>query len=266
VNPTSRFFIELSYKGTRYHGWQVQPNAVTVQEVLEKALSIVLREKTETTGCGRTDSGVHASAFFAHFSGSEALARSLQNEEARLTATARLNAILPQDIAIKRIFPVHGNAHARFDASERSYRYFIHFHKDPFSTETSWLLPKKPDITRMNEAAALLTDYVDFSSFSKSHTQVLTNNCTIRQAVWSATGKGIVFQISANRFLRNMVRAIVGTLLDVGYGKIQPAAVGAIIESRSRSHAGASVPACGLHLTEIIYPYLNPPKPPAEHV
>jgi tRNA pseudouridine38-40 synthase len=234
--------------------------------MLEKALNVVLREKTETTGCGRTDTGVHASDFFAHFDGSETTTSSLLSEETRLTVVASVNAILPQDIAIKRIIPVHTDAHARFDASERSYRYFIHFHKDPFKTETSWLLTKKPDTGLMNEAAALLPGYTDFSSFSKSHTQVLTNNCTIRHAAWSTTDDGIVFEISANRFLRNMVRAIVGTLLDIGYGKIQPAEIGTIIESRSRANAGVSVPACGLHLTEIIYPYIGPLKQPAEHV
>jgi tRNA pseudouridine38-40 synthase len=254
---TQRYFIELAYDGTRYHGWQIQPNAVTVQELLNKALSTVLRQSVDTTGCGRTDTGVHATEFFAHFD------LQLSEESAAKTPPsggwgARLNALLPTDIAIKNIMPVHIDAHARFDATLRSYQYHIHFNKDPFKHNYSWLIKDRPDIGLMNEAAKIIMEYIDFSCFSKSNTQVKTNNCTISRAEWVETDGGIVFHISADRFLRNMVRAIVGTLMQVGRKAIEPEDVRAIIESKNRSEAGTSVPACGLYLTEVKYPYLAP--------
>ncbi|MBE9584806.1 tRNA pseudouridine(38-40) synthase TruA [Mucilaginibacter sp. JRF] len=254
---TQRYFIELAYDGTRYHGWQIQPNAVTVQELLNKALSTVLRQPIDTTGCGRTDTGVHATEFFVHFD------LQLSEENAAKTPPsggwgARLNALLPTDIAIKNIMPVHIDAHARFDATLRSYQYHIHFNKDPFRHNYSWLIKDRPDIGLMNEAAKIIMEYIDFSCFSKSNTQVKTNNCRISRAEWVETDGGIVFHISADRFLRNMVRAIVGTLMQVGRKAIEPEDVRAIIESKNRSEAGTSVPACGLYLTEVKYPYLAP--------
>ncbi|OOQ57462.1 tRNA pseudouridine(38-40) synthase TruA [Mucilaginibacter pedocola] len=245
-----RYFIELAYDGTKYHGWQIQPNAVTVQELLNKALSTLLRQPIETTGCGRTDTGVHATEYFVHFDHSSMDHRPWTMDK------KGLNALLPHDIAIKRIIPVEPEAHARFDATLRSYEYHIHFQKDPFRHGYSWLLRDTPDLELMNRAAAIIMEYSDFSCFSKSNTQVKTNNCKIVNAAWEPTEKGIVFKISADRFLRNMVRAIVGTLIMVGRGEIPPEAVRDIIESKNRSNAGTSVPACGLYLTEVKYLYL----------
>jgi tRNA pseudouridine38-40 synthase len=250
VSAQQRFFIELAYDGTNYHGWQSQHNAVSVQEVLNKALSTILREPIETLGCGRTDAGVHAKQFFAHFTPQPPKGGVLEFTGAHVRS---LNSILPQDIAIKRIFPVAHDAHARFDATLRSYEYHIHFNKDPFKNGYSWLLRDEPDIALMNQAAAIMKEYIDFSCFSKSNTQVKTNNCKISKAEWVKTDGGIVFHISADRFLRNMVRAIVGTLLQVGHHTIEPEAVRAIIESKNRSNAGVSVPACGLYLTQVLY-------------
>lgn len=255
MTSTQRYFIQLSYDGTNYHGWQTQPNAVAVQEVLDKALSTVLREPIETLGCGRTDTGVHAKDFFAHFTPQPPEEGAF--DEAGLKNLVRsLNSVLPHDIAIKNILPVDAEAHARFDATLRSYQYRIHFNKDPFKHGYSWLLRDVPDLKLMNEAARIIMEYIDFSCFSKSNTQTKTNNCKISRAEWVREDDGIVFHISADRFLRNMVRAIVGTLIMVGRKEIQPEAVRDIIESKNRSNAGASVPACGLYLTEVKYPYL----------
>jgi len=249
VANLQRYFIELSYDGTNYHGWQVQPNAVTVQEVLDRALSTVLRRPIETVGCGRTDTGVHATEFFAHY-----------EVESSMTidkVVHSLNGILPPDIAIKNIFPVDDEMHARFSATLRSYQYHIHFNKDPFKHGYSWLLRDEPDIDLMNQAAQIIMQYTDFSCFSKSNTQVKTNNCKISRAEWVRTDDGMVFHISADRFLRNMVRAIVGTLLMVGRKEITPEGVREIINSKDRSNAGISVPACGLYLTEVKYPFVD---------
>lgn len=245
-----RYFIELSYDGTNYHGWQVQPNAVTVQEVLDRALSTVLRTPTETVGCGRTDTGVHATEFFAHFD-CESIIHGLSTMDKTVRS---LNSVLPLDIAIKNIFPVDDEMHARFSATLRSYQYHIHFNKDPFKHGYSWLLRDEPDIDLMNQAAQIIMQYTDFSCFSKSNTQVKTNNCKISRAEWLRTDGGMVFHISADRFLRNMVRAIVGTLLMVGRKEVTPEGVREIINSKDRSNAGTSVPACGLYLTEVKYP------------
>jgi len=261
VSAQQRYFIELAYDGTKYHGWQVQQNAVSVQELINKALSTLLRQEIETVGCGRTDTGVHAKEYFLHFAtqppegGAEDALQKFP-----LQGVRGLNALLPHDIAIKQIIPVHPDAHARFDATRRSYEYHIHFDKNPFLNGYSWLLRDRPDLDRMNRAAAIVMEYTDFSCFSKSNTQVKTNNCKIVNAVWEQTENGIVFKISADRFLRNMVRAIVGTLLMVGKGDMQPEDIRKIIESKSRSNAGMSVPACGLYLTEVKYPYM-PPSP-----
>jgi tRNA pseudouridine38-40 synthase len=276
VTDKQRYFIELAYDGTGYHGWQIQQNAVSVQEILNKALAIILRQPVETTGCGRTDTGVHAREFFAHFDvdvhSPLTIDHSAGDNHGPLTMDhglstinygqkARgLNALLPTDIAIKNIIPVHAEAHARFDATMRSYQYHIHFNKDPFLRGYSWQVRDVPDMELMNQAAAMIMEYIDFSCFSKSNTQVKTNNCKITRAEWVKTEQGMVFHISADRFLRNMVRAIVGTLMMVGKHEMPPEGVRQIIESKNRSNAGMSVPACGLYLTEVKYTYL-PPNP-----
>lgn len=251
-----RYFIELAYDGTNYHGWQVQPNAVTVQEVLEKALATILRQPVETVGCGRTDTGVHAKEFFAHFD-----VEPIDDRPWTIDETANilrsLNSVLPKDIAIKKIFPVASKAHARFDATLRSYEYHIHFDKDPFKAGYSWELRYRPDVELMNKAAIIIMEYTDFSCFSKSNTQVKTNNCKIEKTGWVIEEHSITFNISADRFLRNMVRAIVGTLMMVGRKEITPDDVRAIIESKNRSNAGTSVPACGLYLTQVKYPFVG---------
>ncbi|MFD2873417.1 tRNA pseudouridine(38-40) synthase TruA [Mucilaginibacter ximonensis] len=242
-----RYFIDLSYDGTNYHGWQVQPNAITVQEVLDKALTTILRMPIETVGCGRTDTGVHAKEFFAHYESEQTIPSA--------NLIRGLNAVLPHDIAIKNIFEVDDEIHARFSATLRSYQYHIHFNKDPFKHGYSWLLRDMPDLELMNQAAQIIMEYTDFSCFSKSNTQVKTNNCKISRAEWVNVEDGVVFHISADRFLRNMVRAIVGTLLMVGRKEISPEDVRNIINSKDRSNAGTSVPACGLYLTEVKYPF-----------
>lgn len=254
LDQTRRYFIEIAFNGTAYHGWQIQQNAVSVQEILNKALSIVLRQSIETTGCGRTDSGVHATQLFAHFE-LEVQTSNFQFPISNSKLQISLNSLLPYDIAVKRIIEVAPNAHARFDAVKRSYEYHIHFKKDPFKLGLSWLLKDRPDIDLMNRAAAIIMEYQDFSCFSKSNTQTFTNNCHITKAECKETEGGMVFFISADRFLRNMVRAIVGTLIQVGRREISPEEIRSIIESKNRCNAGASVPACGLYLTEIKYPY-----------
>ena len=246
-----RYFIQIAYDGSLYHGWQIQPNAITVQELLDKALSTVFRQAVETLGCGRTDTGVHAKDFYAHFD--------LENLEENkvLNSISGINALLPYQIAAKQIIPVHHDAHARFDATSRAYQYFIHFEKDPFKLNRSWLIKDQLDILAMNEAAALLFDYTDFSCFSKSNTQTFTNNCKIVQAFFAEIDGGLVFTIQADRFLRNMVRAIMGTLVRIGKNEIKLADFKAIIESKNRSNAEQSVPACGLYLVKIEYPYIK---------
>jgi len=254
VATLQRYFIQLSYNGTNYHGWQVQKNAVSVQEILNDKLSIILRQPIETTGCGRTDTGVHAKDFFAHFdAGEESMVHGPWSMEKKESLLRSINAVLPVDIAVKDLFPAAADANARFDAKLRTYEYHIHFNKDPFKNGYSWELRDRPDLEPMNKAAQLMMAYTDFSCFSKSNTQVKTNNCKITYARWEETESGIVFRISADRFLRNMVRAIVGTLIMVGRKEIEPEAVKQIIESKNRSKAGTSVPACGLYLTEVKY-------------
>lgn len=253
-----RYFIELSYNGTPYHGWQIQPNALTVQECLDKALSIYFRQPVNTVGCGRTDTGVHATQFYAHFD------LVLADEEQLLVKAAApqkwvagINSLLPYKIAVKRIFEVAIDAHARFDATGRAYHYHLHFHKDPFKLDRSWLCKGTLDLQSMNEAAALLPGYTDFSCFSKSNTQTFTNNCSITEAFFETTADGLQFTIQADRFLRNMVRAIVGTLVRIGKNEITLARFKEIIESKDRSNAGQSVPACGLYLVSVSYPFVK---------
>ncbi|MFW0717272.1 tRNA pseudouridine(38-40) synthase TruA [Pedobacter sp. N23S346] len=246
-----RYFIQIAYDGSLYHGWQIQPNAITVQELLDRAMSTVLRQPVETLGCGRTDAGVHAKDFYAHFD--------LENpdENKVLSSVTGINALLPYQIAAKRIIPVHDDAHARFDATSRAYKYYVHFEKDPFKLNRSWLVKDKLNVATMNDAAALLLDYTDFSCFSKSNTQTFTNNCKIVQAVFEEIDGGLVFTIQADRFLRNMVRAIMGTLVRIGKNEINLTDFKAIIESKNRSNAGQSVPACGLYLVKVEYPYIK---------
>ena len=240
-----RYFIELSYKGTNYHGWQIQPDASSVQEEITKALATILQEKILLVGAGRTDAGVHASQMFAHVD----TVKKLSNNYVH-----KLNAILPNDIVIKSIKEVSDETHARFDAVSRTYEYRILLGRDPFLLETFWQLHQKNlQIEKMNEAANLLFKYEDFESFSKVKTDVNTFNCTIMKAVWTLEDKHLIFHIKANRFLRNMVRAVVGTLLEVGLGKKTVEDFRKIIESKKRSEAGLSVPAKGLFLTEVCY-------------
>lgn len=248
---TKRYFIQLAYDGTSYHGWQAQPNALAVQEVLDKALSIYFRQKIESLGCGRTDTGVHASDFYAHVDLMDI------PEDKALAAVGGINALLPYQIAVRKIIPVAIDAHARFDATGRTYQYHIHFHKDPFKLNRSWLLKDCLDVEAMNNAAKILFEYTDFSCFSKSNTQTFTNNCKMMKAEFKQEGEGLVFTIQADRFLRNMVRAIVGTMVRIGKGEITAEALRTIIESKNRGNAGQSVPACGLYLVKIDYPYLE---------
>lgn len=242
-----RYFIQLSYKGTAYHGWQVQKNARSVQELVNKALSTVLRSPIETLGCGRTDTGVHARQLFAHFD--------YEKEFSPDKVLIALNGLLPHDIAVQDIFEVADNAHARFDAIARTYEYHICFDKDPFLTNFAWHIHQRPAIDEMNRACSILIDHADFSCFSKSHTQVKTNICKISEAMWKMDDKELVFYITADRFLRNMVRAIVGTMLQIGKGELSSDQFVQILESKDRSMAGMSVPAEGLYLCKIEYPY-----------
>jgi len=245
---TQRYFIKLSYKGTNYHGWQVQPNAITVQEVLNKALSTILNQEINVVGCGRTDTGVHASDFMAHFDIAEA--RDVKKEK----LVFRLNRFLPYDIAVDSMFPVKPEAHTRFDALARTYQYFITRNKNPFRSNSHWHMDRDLDVEKMNEAAKLLFEYDDFTSFSKLHTDAKTNICKIYKAEWEDRDGELVFTVSANRFLRNMVRAIVGTLVEVGRGKLDMAGFRKVIESKNRCNAGSSVPGHGLFLCTIEYP------------
>jgi tRNA pseudouridine38-40 synthase len=244
-----RYFIEFAYKGTHYHGWQYQPNAASVQEMLNKALSVILNVDIDAVGAGRTDTGVHAKQMFAHFDFDGTIDTN--------TLAYKLNSYLPKDIAIKKILPLHEAAHARFDATSRTYEYHIHTFKDAFENDGSWQYTQPLDIDKMNEAAKQLFTHTDFESFSKVNTDVNTFNCRIFAAQWTKANDRLVFTISADRFLRNMVRAIVGTLVNVGLGKITIEEFNAIIESKDRGKAGISVPAHGLYLTEIKYDYIN---------
>lgn len=242
-----RYFIKLSYNGTNYHGWQTQPNAPTVQETLNKALSIILNSKIDIMGAGRTDTGVHACEMFAHFD--------FGNPISSTNLVHKLNSYLPKDIVIYSIIPVSDSAHARFDAKKRTYEYHIHKFKDAFLNDRSWYFHQELDIDLMNKAAQLLLNYTNFQCFSKVHTDVNTFDCTIFEANWKQNENSIVFTISANRFLRNMVRSIVGTLIYIGIHKITLDDFEKIIQSQNRENAGFSVPAHGLYLTKIEYDY-----------
>ena len=240
-----RYFIELSYNGKNYHGWQIQPDVISVQQKVNNALSIVLQTEISVVGAGRTDTGVHASQMFAHFDVDQELAGNV---------VFKFNSILPEDIVVYAVFLVDPEKHARFNAVSRSYAYKICLGRDPFLLDFAWQIhSQKFDLNLMNEAAKLLLEYQDFESFSKVKTEVYTFNCDITKAVWIEKENELTFHISANRFLRNMVRAIVGTLLEVGSGKKTIEDFRKIIESKNRSKAGLSVPAKGLFLTAIKY-------------
>ena len=243
-----RYFIRLGYKGAAYHGWQVQPHDTSVQQVIEEALATLLQAPTPITGAGRTDAGVNARLMVAHFDTERPIA-----DFNRLVHS--LNAILPPDIAIYSITAVHDDAHARFDATSRTYKYFAVTGKDPFRYPLSWKCPPGLDFDMMNEAAAKLLDYTDFTSFSKLHTDVKTNNCRITHAAWAHEDDQWVFTITADRFLRNMVRAIVGTLVEVGRHKMTVEQFCQVIERKDRCAAGTSMPGHALFLWDIEYPF-----------
>jgi len=242
-----RYFIYLAYNGKNYCGWQIQPNGTAVQQILEQSLSVLLQVSISVTGAGRTDAGVHARMMVAHF----------DTDVLELDADSlseHLNGILPPDIVVYRIVPVHTDAHARFSALSRTYQYFISYRKDPFFGELVCRLKKPLNLERMNEAAKILLEYSDFTSFSKLHTDTKTNLCKILKAEWQQENDQLVFTIRSDRFLRNMVRSVVGTLIEVGNGKLSLEGFRAIIESKDRSKAGTSVPAHALFLTDVEYP------------
>lgn len=251
-----RYFIQLSYDGTGYHGWQVQPNGVSVQEVLQKALSTLLRQPTEVTGAGRTDAGVHASMMVAHFDW-PAAHEGEGSEETPLDCTQltyKLNRLLPPDAAVQAVRPVGPEMHARFSATRRTYHYYIHTRKNPFLRGYSWQVNVPLDFALMNEAAQVLLEYSDFTSFSKTGTDVKTNICQLTEARWEQLKPGEWrFTVSANRFLRNMVRAIVGTLVEVGRHRMTISQMRHAIEAKDRQRAGESVPGHALYLTNIEY-------------
>lgn len=246
-----RYFIKLSYNGAPFFGWQRQPKQCSVQECLETALSTLLKENVALTGCGRTDTGVHAREYYAHFD-----TEAQWNMEQIKDFVYRLNSLLPKEICVETIFPVTYNAHARFDALSRTYRYYLNLCKDPFSYPFAYSFYRPLDIPLMNEAAALLLQTDDFTSFSKVHTQVQNHICHVTFAQWKQEGNQLIFEITADRFLRNMVRAIVGTLLDVGLHKISVADFKEIIMQKNRNNAGTSVPAHALFLEKIRYPFI----------
>lgn len=242
-----RYFIELAYNGKDFFGWQIQPNEVSVQEVIEQAL-FRLHSNTEhkVLGCGRTDTGVHAHHFVLHVD--------LPQIDDHAQFLFKMNSMLPDSISLQNIYEVTSEKHARFDATERTYRYFIHWRKDPFLNERSWLLRNEPDFESMNQAANHLIGKQDFTSLSKVHTDVKTNICDVRKAVWTKTSETTAyFEITSDRFLRNMVRATVGTLIDIGHGKIEPNNLKKILEAKDRQAASTSVPAHGLFLWKVEY-------------
>lgn len=242
-----RYFIYLSYNGKNFCGWQSQPNGVSVQSTLEEALATLLREPVPVTGAGRTDAGVHARLMVAHFDREEAVV------DLDFLAE-KLNRLLPKEIAVYKIVPVRSDAHTRFDATARTYKYYVTHKKDPFNFEGVTKIHGPLDFDAMNSAARTLFNYIDFTSFSKLHTDVKTNNCRIMQAEWTQEGDLWVFTIKADRFLRNMVRAIVGTLFEVGRGKLTVDGFRKVIEAKDRGKAGTSAPGHALYLVNVDYP------------
>jgi tRNA pseudouridine38-40 synthase len=243
-----RYFMTLSYNGARFSGWQIQPNAVSIQQCVEERLSVLLRRQTRLVGAGRTDAGVHARFMAAHFD-------CMKEIENIPVIIRKMNGMLPKDIAVKAIFPVREDAHARFSALSRTYEYNVSSVKDSFNHEWVYLMSlTEIDFGKMNEACKILFEYEDFTSFSKLHTDVKTNICRIYEAGWKKAGDVWTFRIKSDRFLRNMVRSIVGTLFDTGRGKITTEDFRKIIEAKDRRRAGSSAPACGLSLTAVEYP------------
>ena len=243
-----RYFITLSYDGTRFHGWQIQPNGISVQGELDRGLSLLLRSEIHTTGAGRTDAGVHARMMVAHFDydGEEIDGRQL---------AYKLNKLLPCDIAVQRVERVDDHLHARFSAIARTYHYYIHTRKDPYLRHYSCELHYPLDFQLMNEAAQMLLEYEDFGAFCKSHADVKTTLCHLMCARWHQTSESEwYFEITANRFLRNMVRAVVGTLVEVGRGRLTLDDLRRVVEGKRRSDAGESMPAKALFLENIVYP------------
>lgn len=242
-----RYFIEFSYNGSSFFGYQIQPNEISVQEELEKALSTILRTEIKTTGAGRTDTGVHAKKMFAHFDFEKNISDNL---------VYQLNSFLPPSIAVKRIFEVKEDLHARFSATYRTYEYYISLEKNPFTENSAWQHWRRPlDVNKMNEACKILFEYEDFGSFAKIGGDNKTNICKIYRADWEQNGNELKFTVSADRFLRNMVRAIVGTMVEIGSGKISPSAMREIIEAQNRGEAGSSAPAHALFLVDVGYEF-----------
>ncbi len=241
-----RYFLYFKYDGGPFHGWQLQPNAHTVQAELEQAISTVLQEKITLFAAGRTDTGVHAEMMVAHFN----TAFDLDS----IDLPFRLNSLLPDSIAVSQYREVKPEAHARFDATRRTYQYFLISEPSPFRQAYAYLFIQELDVGAMNEAAKRLIGTHDFTSFSRTNTQTFTNNCKVDEAYWEWKEGNLVFQISANRFLRNMVRAIVGTLIEIGLGRMEVSAIQSILDSKDRSSAGVSAPAQGLFLSRIEYP------------
>ncbi|MBR4810862.1 MAG: tRNA pseudouridine(38-40) synthase TruA [Bacteroidaceae bacterium] len=242
-----RYFADIEFDGTAYSGWQIQPHSPSVQQTMEEALALFLRQDVSVTGAGRTDAGVHAAQMIAHFD--------LETPQDCEWMTHKLNGILPPDIAVHRIFPVKPEAHARFDALSRTYKYYVTLNKSAFDRDYSWYLLNEPDFELMNSAAEILLSTVDFTSFSKLHTDTKTNDCHVTKAVWENLPDGRwVFTITADRFLRNMVRAIVGTLMEVGRNRMTVDEFRAVIQKKDRCQAGDSAPAQGLFLYRIEYP------------
>jgi tRNA pseudouridine38-40 synthase len=246
TNHMNRYFIKLAYNGSGFHGWQIQENAHSVQAELTNKLSLLLKEKLSIVGCGRTDTGVHAREFFAHFNTEQTL-------ENIKDLVFKLNAFLSEGIVIYDIYLVDNDLHTRFSAKERTYKYYVSPLKNPFLKHLSHAFYPDLNIIAMNKAASYLLDYVDFTSFSKTHTQTATNNCNISFAEWKMENDLLVFTISADRFLRNMVRAIVGTLIEIGIEKLKPEDIKTIIELKDRKKAGFSAPAKGLFLHKVLY-------------
>jgi tRNA pseudouridine38-40 synthase len=243
-----RYFLKFAYNGTDFHGWQQQPNARTVQEEMQNALSVICRIPVKLTGAGRTDTGVHARCFYAHFD-SVVL---LDNSDLQ-SLISRLNRFLPSSIVLMDAFRVKPDIHARFSALSRTYRYYISRQKDPFNLDFSWIYTANLDTASMKLSAKIVMEYTDFTCFSKSRTQTMTNDCSIYESYFEEEGSMLIYHVRANRFLRNMVRAIVGTLIEVGKGNLDNSRFRAIIENGTRSDAGMSVPACGLFLEDIEY-------------
>lgn len=242
----SRYFLDIAYKGTAYAGFQVQENALTIQSEIDRALSVLLRKPIESTGSSRTDAGVHARHNFVHF----------DTEEATLHTQFRykMNAVLPPDIAVNEVYAVHERAHARFDAVSRSYEYVIYTGKDPFLRDSGYFYPYRLDVDALQQAAATLAEYTDFSTFSKRNTQVRTFICRILSSGWHCGEETLCYRVTANRFLRGMVRGLVGTMLLVGRGKLSPEGFRRVIEAKDNTGANFAVPPQGLFLTEVSYP------------